>query len=297
MSQHLKEFSNQHLAQLEETMFSFLMASTNEENLRQSMHYSLAAGGKRLRPLLVLATLEFANIPIGRGHYQVAGALEMLHTYSLIHDDLPAMDNDVLRRGLPTNHIKFGEALAILAGDGLLTGAFQLVSQADLPSEIRLKLVEMLALGAGNTGMIAGQVADMEAEGQRIDLDSLASIHQRKTGALIEFAVKAGSLMGGVPAEVADALNDYARHFGIAFQIKDDLLDVLGDEAVMGKKTGMDVANDKSTYTSLLGVEGAQVALENELSLAEAALKRAATILNKELQAPLLSQLLDTLRA
>ena len=291
----LTNFYQVHLPQVEAVMTEFVVATTNEVSLQESMLYSIRAGGKRLRPALVLGTLEFLQTPLERGHYQVAAALEMIHTYSLIHDDLPAMDNDELRRGKPTNHIVYGEGLAILAGDGLLTGAFQLLSQAELPAEMRLHLLHELSLAAGNQGMIAGQVADLAAENQVVPLSALEFIHQRKTGALIEFAVMAAGQLSQVSAPVMSALQQFARHFGLAFQIKDDLLDVLGDEATIGKKTGMDASLAKSTYTSLLGVAGAQEALNEQIDLAEAALTEAAERLGRATSPALLTELLALL--
>lgn len=291
----LKSFAMTHLPQLEQEMTQFIDAQATEVNLLKSMSYSLAAGGKKLRPLLLLATLDFFNQPIERGAYQVAGALEMIHTYSLIHDDLPAMDNDDLRRGKPTNHIVFGEGMAILAGDGLLTEAFHLVAEASLEASLKVVLLQRLALGAGTRGMIGGQVADIEGETQQLDLASLQSVHRRKTGALIQFAVEAGLLISEQNQEVSQQMMVYAENFGIAFQIKDDLLDVIGDEAVIGKKTGMDEALGKSTYTSLLGVEGAQKALSDHYQLALSALQAVKEIRQLPQETSLLEELIQTL--
>lgn len=292
----LVSFADTHLPRLELEINQFITKQATEESLLKSMTYSLAAGGKKLRPLLLLATIDFFSGQLTRGAYQVAGALEMIHTYSLIHDDLPAMDDDELRRGQPTNHIVFGEGLAILAGDGLLTEAFHLVAEAELKPELKVGLLQRLAQGSGTQGMIGGQVADIEGESQQLDLTSLQSVHRRKTGALIKFAVEAGLLISGQEEKIVDLLLVYADNFGIAFQIKDDLLDVIGDEAVIGKKTGMDQALNKSTYTSLLGVEGAKQALEEHAQLALSALEEVKLEMNITGKTSLLEELIQTLR-
>lgn len=291
----LTRFSADHLPRLAEEMTYFIQLQASEESLYESMAYSLAAGGKKLRPLLLLATIDFFNCQITRGAYQVAGALEMIHTYSLIHDDLPAMDNDDLRRGKPTNHIVFGEGLAILAGDGLLTEAFHLLAQADLDATLKVALLEGLAKGAGTQGMIGGQVADIEGESQQLDLASLQSVHRRKTGALIQFAVEAGLLLSGQEQKISELMMSYAENFGIAFQIKDDLLDVIGDEAALGKRTGMDQVMNKSTYTSLLGVEGAKKALAEHYGLALSALNEVKREFKMSNEQSILEELIQTL--
>ncbi len=224
----------------------------------QAMHYSLFAGGKRLRPILCLAAAE----AVGGGQDEVlplACALEMIHTYSLIHDDLPAMDDDDLRRGQPTCHKQFDEATAILAGDGLLTEAFYTLAAAAPRFQGReamlLEVQQLLSEAAGYRGMVGGQMLDLMAEGRRITLKELEIVHRLKTGALLIAATRAGALAGGgSPPQVA-ALTAYGERFGLAFQITDDLLDVEGEAAEMGKAPGMDAKRQKATYPALLGVE------------------------------------------
>ncbi|MCL1951120.1 MAG: polyprenyl synthetase family protein [Turicibacter sp.] len=244
------------------------------KTLKESMAYSANAGGKRLRPLLLLAVLEALGAPVEQG-VGTSAALEMIHTYSLVHDDLPAMDNDSLRRGVPTNHVVFGDGIAILAGDGLLTFAFSVVAEDRwLPAEVRLVLVSMLAKAAGPMGMIAGQILDMEAEKSPVGLLQLKNIHKNKTGRLIEFAVLAGALIGNANEQATQLLEGYASHLGLAFQIKDDILDVEGTAEELGKTPGKDATSQKSTYVSILGMSGAKEMLESELSSARQALTR-----------------------
>jgi len=235
--------------------------------LARSMQYSLMAGGKRLRPVLVMAAAECCGLP-GRKVLQTACALEMIHTYSLIHDDLPAMDDDDLRRGKPTNHKVFGEAVAILAGDGLLTAAFELA--ADNAARLRLSgadtadLVRVIAAGSGWRGMVGGQAADLEAEGlagKRLDNGSsgkarrlLDYIHTHKTAALITASLEAGAVLARASRKQREALRAYGRAVGLAFQIADDVLDRVGDKKKLGK-SGSDIANDKLTYPRLYGIE------------------------------------------
>jgi len=224
----------------------------------QAMHYSLFAGGKRLRPILCLAGAEAVGGDAGEV-LPVACALEMIHTYSLIHDDLPAIDDDDLRRGQPTCHKKFDEATAILAGDGLLTAAFQIMADAAARYEGReaalLDVIQLIAAAAGYQGMVGGQMLDLQAEGREVTLKELETIHRLKTGALLTASVRAGALLaGGTRAEVT-ALTSYGEKFGLAFQVTDDLLDVEGETAEMGKAAGMDAQRRKATYPGVLGVE------------------------------------------
>jgi geranylgeranyl diphosphate synthase type II len=232
------------------------LAPERPESLREAMRYSLLAGGKRLRPILCLAACELAG---GNGEQAMATAvaLEMIHTMSLIHDDLPAMDNDDLRRGQPTNHKVFGEANAILAGDALLTRAFEMVAlrSPGVPPERLLRVVGELALASGAPGLVGGQVVDLESEGQSVDLDTLEYIHLHKTGALLRACVISGALIAGAPDPLLDALGIYARGIGLAFQIIDDILDVTASSEVLGKTAGKDLTADKTTYPKLLGLE------------------------------------------
>ncbi|WP_209020060.1 polyprenyl synthetase family protein [Jeotgalibacillus proteolyticus] len=241
-------------------------------SLKKSMHYSLTAGGKRIRPILMLAVMSAFGADCSKG-VKAAAAIEMVHTYSLIHDDLPSMDDDDLRRGKPTNHKVYGEALAILAGDALLTHSFYLLSTSPFTDRQKLELISSLSLRAGAEGMVGGQVADIEGENTQLTADELESIHLRKTGLLLQFSVSAGSIMSGVTEEQQRKLEDYALHIGLAFQIRDDVLDVEGNEIEIGKPVGSDESRNKSTYPALLGMQGAKEKLSQHLHLAKAALE------------------------
>lgn len=227
----------------------------------ESMHYSLFAGGKRVRPVLCLAACEAVG---GNGQHvmPVAVALECIHTYSLIHDDLPAMDDDELRRGKPTNHVLYGEAGAILAGDGLLTLAFELLS-SDLLANInpvdRLKIINVIATGVGPLGMVGGQAIDIACEGKDIDFSTLKQIHSRKTGALITASVQAGGIIGGANPKQLSSLTTYGNKIGLAFQIIDDLLNIEGTTEQLGKTAGSDAERCKATYPAIFGLEEAKV--------------------------------------
>jgi geranylgeranyl diphosphate synthase type II len=227
----------------------------------EAMRYSLFAGGKRLRPILCLAGAEAVGGDPAEA-LPVACALEVIHTYSLIHDDLPAMDDDDLRRGLATCHKKFDEATAILAGDGLLTEAFRIMAEAAADHEGReavlVEVIRLIAQAAGYQGMVGGQMLDLGAEGQQVSLKELETIHRLKTGALLTAAVRAGALVGGGSRAEVTALTAFGEKFGLVFQITDDLLDVEGEAAEMGKSPGMDVKKGKATYPALLGVEKAR---------------------------------------
>jgi geranylgeranyl diphosphate synthase, type II len=227
----------------------------------QAMHYSLFVGGKRLRPILCLAAAAAVGGDPGEA-LPAACALEMIHTYSLIHDDLPAMDDDDLRRGQPTCHKQFDEATAILAGDGLLTEAFHILAAAAPRFEGReamlLEITELLAKAAGYRGMVGGQMLDLMAEGRKISFKELELIHRFKTGALLTAATRAGALVGGGSRVEVAALTSYGERFGLAFQITDDLLDVEGDAAEMGKAPGMDEQRHKATYPALVGLEASR---------------------------------------
>ena len=227
----------------------------------QAMHYSLFVGGKRLRPILCLAAAEAVGGDPGEA-LPVACALEMVHTYSLIHDDLPAMDDDDLRRGQPTCHKKFDEATAILAGDGLLTEAFHLLAAAASRFEGReamlLEVTELLAKAAGYRGMVGGQMLDLLAEGRKINLKELELIHRCKTGALLTAATRSGALVGGGNRVQVAALTGYGERFGLAFQITDDLLDVEGTTEEIGKPAGSDEQRQKATYPALVGLSASR---------------------------------------
>ena len=227
------------------------------QDLHNALHYSIFAGGKRIRPILCLASCEACGGDMVSA-LPAACALEMIHTYSLIHDDLPAMDNDDFRRGKPTSHKVFGEALAILAGDALLTEAFAILSTSGkirTTAERRLAVISEIAKAAGSSGMVGGQALDIQAEKIIPDLRGLEDIHRRKTGAMIVASVKAGAIIAGAGEAKIQSLTDYANHIGVAFQIADDILNVEGDSNLMGKNTGSDAARGKLTYPSLLGME------------------------------------------
>ena len=226
--------------------------------LAESMEYSLMAGGKRLRPILVMAAAD-AGGARGTDFVQAACGIEMIHTYSLIHDDLPAMDNDDYRRGKLTNHKVFGEALAILAGDALLTQAFEVIlRQQGVSAEVLVQVLKEMSIAAGPNGMVGGQVIDMLSEGKRISMEELRKMHMGKTGALFRAAIRSGAILGGASEAKLAALTTYADCFGLAFQITDDILDVVGDEAVIGKPVGSDERNEKSTYVTLTSLEEAK---------------------------------------
>ncbi len=245
-------------------------------SLYESMKYSLTAGGKRLRPVLLLAACEFAGGDI-REAVPYACAMEYIHTYSLIHDDLPAMDNDDLRRGLPTNHKIYGDAIAILAGDGLLTTAFEAINKDmmlyfDEPEKMRKRINASyeIAKGAGCRGMVAGQVSDIEAEENDCSNEMLEYIHINKTGALIKSAIKAGLYLGNPSSDMLAQLDIYAENLGLAYQIADDILDEVGTTDELGKETGSDKKKNKTTYTSINGLDEAKERLEQ---LTEAAVE------------------------
>lgn len=236
-------------------------------NLEEAMTYSLMAPGKRLRPLILLAIVDALNPDQMEAAYPTAMALEMIHTYSLIHDDLPAMDDDELRRGLPTNHVKFDEATAILAGDALLTLAFETIAKPcdNLSTDIQIQLIADLGQASGYQGMIAGQKLDIESEGKIISTDKIVRIHQLKTGALFAFAAEAGAKIGGADEQIFSELERWGGHLGLAFQIRDDLLDIVGTEEELGKDVQSDEKHAKATYPGLLGVQGAYIKLNEEM--------------------------------
>jgi geranylgeranyl diphosphate synthase type II len=231
--------------------------------IEAAMRYSLSAGGKRLRPILAIAAAEAVGGAVSPALLAVAASLELIHTYSLIHDDLPAMDNDDLRRGRPTNHKVFGEAAAILAGDGLLTMAFELLSRQEVaravPSRRLLRVIQEIAVASGAQGMVGGQLLDLQAEGATaMDEAGLERIHRLMTGALIRASVLSGALVGGATARVLTAVGRYGDAVGLAFQIMDDILDVEGTAAELGKAVRNDRSKGKSTYPAVLGLEASK---------------------------------------
>ncbi len=232
--------------------------------LHESIRYSLLGGGKRIRPILTIATAEAVGY-LPKALLPVASTFELIHTYSLIHDDLPAMDDDDFRRGKPTNHKRFGEAIAILAGDALQAMAFEFCSRRDfindLDPQCQIQIIHELASGAGHRGMVGGQVFDIQAENldvDLVDLNGLQNIHSHKTGRLIRAAVRAGALVSGASIAQLDSLTHYAEDIGLAFQIADDVLNVTGTRKELGKNTNTDVQRGKKTYPSFYGVDGAR---------------------------------------
>ena len=229
-----------------------------DDKLRASMAYSLMAGGQRLRPILLMAAADAVGAD-GTKFITAACALEMIHTYSLIHDDLPAMDNDDYRRGKLTNHKAYDEGTAILAGDALLTLAFSVIlRQQDVPAERLLRIVDEISRSAGAEGMVGGQMLDLEAENRRISMEELQRVHMGKTGALFRAALRSGAILAGASEQQLAALTAYADHFGLAFQITDDILDVVGAAEDIGKPVGSDEKNHKSTYVTLTSLDEAQ---------------------------------------
>lgn len=244
--------------QIDNALGAIIEKNSNGAKIKSAMEYSLMSSGKRLRPILCIAAAETVG-----GHLddalRAACAIEMIHTYSLIHDDLPAMDNDNLRRGQPTCHIKFDDATAILAGDALLTLAFEILSSVESVDKDHafnwLRVIHTIAMAAGCKGMIEGQLQDIGAEGNVLGLEDLKKMHRLKTGALLEASVITGTILGNGNPDQIEKLKNYARKIGLAFQITDDILNVEGDPDIMGKDVGTDQARGKSTYPSILGME------------------------------------------
>ncbi len=235
-------------------------AHLKPNSLHESVRYSLFCGGKRLRPLLTIAGAEIVG-GNGQNVLPLACAVECIHTFSLIHDDLPAIDNDDLRRGHPTNHKVYGEAIAILSGDALLALSFELIgkSRQHASAENVLRVLDMIAKATGTDGMVGGQVVDIQSEGKSdLDLETVKWIHGRKTGALLTASLVGGALLAGASPQQEAALTTYGENMGIAFQITDDLLDIYGDAEKLGKPVGSDLKNDKATYPKLLGIETSQ---------------------------------------
>lgn len=260
---------------IEEHLLDFIPDIDHKSiTLYESMKYSLSAGGKRIRPVLLLAVCDFCGGKVNEA-LPYACAIEYIHNYSLIHDDLPCMDNDELRRGIPTNHIVYGDAMATLAGDGLQSAAFEVMSRDMLlyfddadALKRRIRACYEISKGSGCRGMVAGQVADMEAEDKSCSGEMLDYIHITKTAALIVAAVRAGAHLGGAGEALLSQLTVYAENLGLAFQICDDILDVEGKEDEMGKKTGMDAINKKATYPAIYGIEASKQRLEKLTDMA-----------------------------
>ncbi len=274
---NLPRYLNERSRLVDRTLKQLLpVGSTLPRTLDKAMRYSLFSGGKRVRPILALASGEAIGAPLERV-LPFACALEMIHSYSLIHDDLPGMDNDDLRRGKPTNHIKFGEGIAILAGDGLLTEAFRVMADAALrPGQDRtaaLRALQEIAVGAGAVGMVGGQVADVEAVHKKPTKTLVEYIHSRKTGALLRASVRAGALAGGATSQQFARLDRYGTAVGFAFQVADDILDIEGGTAKTGKREGRDAELHKVTYPAAVGMVKAKAKARELLDEALAAIK------------------------
>ena len=243
------------------------------KTLCESMKYSLMAGGKRLRPIMLMAAADAVGAK-GTDYLTTGCAMEMIHTYSLIHDDLPAMDDDDYRRGKLTNHKVYGAGMATLAGDALLTLAFEvMLRQQGVSAETLVRVVREISQAAGPDGMGGGQALDLESEGKQISMETMKKIHLGKTGALFRAAIRSGAILGGAGEDELQALTVYADNFGLAFQITDDILDVIGDEQVIGKPVGSDEKNHKSTYVTLTSLEEAQRLAQEAVDTAIDALK------------------------
>ena len=254
---------------VEQAVRSFYEEKSVAPHLVESVLYSIQAGGKRLRPLLLLELLEAFGQELTEAHFQVAGALEMIHTGSLIHDDLPAMDNDDYRRGQLTNHKKFGEDLAILAGDALFLDPFGMIAASALPDEVKVSLILELSDASGSRGMVAGHVLDMEGEHKQLTLAELQTIHANKTGRLLAYPFIAAGLMLELQADIAQLLEKIGKKLGLAFQVRDDILDLVADFEALGKTPQKDLVAEKSTYPALLGLEESKALLTSELDACE----------------------------
>lgn len=249
---------NEKLENIGLTIEDFYNSQQVSSDLIEVILYSVQAGGKRIRPLLLLELIQAFGLELAEAHYQVAAALEMIHTGSLIHDDLPAMDDDDYRRGRLTSHKKFGEDMAILAGDSLFLDPYGLLARAELPSQVKVDLIAELSLAAGSFGMVAGQVLDMQGEGQAINLEDLKTIHANKTGKLLAYPFVAAGLIAEVEQSVQDKLRRIGELLGLAFQVRDDILDVTASFEELGKTPQKDLAAVKSTYPAFLGLDGAK---------------------------------------
>ena len=249
---------NEKLEKIGLTIEDFYKSQQVSSDLAEVILYSVQAGGKRIRPLLLLELIQAFGLELAEAHYQVAAALEMIHTGSLIHDDLPAMDDDDYRRGRLTSHKKFGEDMSILAGDSLFLDPYGLLARAELPSQVKVDLISELSLAAGSFGMVAGQVLDMQGEGQAISLEDLKIIHANKTGKLLTYPFVAAGLIVQAQQSVQDKLRRIGELLGLAFQVRDDILDVTASFEELGKTPQKDLAAAKSTYPAFLGLDGAK---------------------------------------
>ncbi|MFD2045961.1 polyprenyl synthetase family protein [Ornithinibacillus salinisoli] len=271
----LNDYISSNQKRIEKEINRYVQQLSIPLELKNSMLYSLEAGGKRLRPVLLMASYETYGEDVSKV-FSSAVALEMIHTYSLIHDDLPAMDDDTYRRGKLTNHKAFNEATAILAGDALLTYSFEVISSDPLLTDReKVEIINKISKCSGPSGMVAGQILDMEAENKEISLEELENIHNLKTGELLKFAITAGAYLGNATEEQLEALEEFSYYLGLIFQVQDDILDIVGDENKIGKSVGSDEINDKSTYPKLLGLDGAMERKNDYVNRAKEALKKA----------------------
>ncbi|WP_411844343.1 polyprenyl synthetase family protein [Salinicoccus sp. HZC-1] len=278
MNKDLKQYN----VKAEALILHHLKSGNVSEIIKDASIYSIEAGGKRFRPYLVFATLKSLGMDPNMG-LSAASAIEMIHTYSLIHDDLPAMDDDDYRRGKLTNHKVYGEAAAILAGDNLLTESFNVLSTDEtLPADIRIQLVQVISRAAGQSGMIGGQMLDIDAEGKKITIDDLEMIHRHKTGKLISAPIESALIIASVAEEEKVQLLKFAELLGILFQIRDDILDVEGDMSVTGKMAGSDARKEKVTYVSTYGLDGAKDQLDLLRKYAEEILANLASTLDTD---------------
>lgn len=282
------------IRQIDQTIIDYYSKKAVSDSLVESILYSVQAGGKRIRPLLLLELVGAFGLPLQSAHFQVASALEMIHTGSLIHDDLPAMDDDDYRRGRLTNHKKFGEAMAILAGDSLFLDPYGLIAVAELPSQVKVNLIMELSQAAGTFGMVGGQALDMEGEGCQLDLKELQAIHAHKTGKLLAFPFVAAGLLVQVEEGVQAKLRKIGELIGLAFQVRDDILDVTASFEELGKTPQKDLVAAKSTYPALLGLEKAKETLDQVLDQAQNLLKEIAQ--NRPFSGESLMKIIESLR-
>lgn len=276
------------------TIQDFYRSKEVSSDLTETILYSVEAGGKRIRPLLLLELLEGFGLELTPAHFQVAAALEMIHTGSLIHDDLPAMDNDDYRRGRLTSHKKFGEDMAILAGDSLFLDPYGLVAMAELPSQVKVDLITELSLAAGSFGMVAGQVLDMQGEGCKLTIDQLQTIHDNKTGKLLAYPFVAAGIIAQASQSVLTKLRQTGQLLGLAFQVRDDILDVTASFDQIGKTPQKDLAAEKSTYPALLGLDGARAFFDETLEQAKSLLGQLET--ESDFSAEEIQKIIESLR-
>lgn len=276
------------------TIQGFYQVKEVSADLTETILYSIEAGGKRIRPLLLLELLEGFGLELTPAHFQVAAALEMIHTGSLIHDDLPAMDNDDYRRGRLTSHKKFGEDMAILAGDSLFLDPYGLVAMAELPSQVKVDLIAELSLAAGSFGMVAGQVLDMQGEGRKLTMDQLQTIHANKTGKLLAYPFVAAGIIAQTDQSVLGKLRQAGELLGLAFQVRDDILDVTASFEQIGKTPQKDLAAEKSTYPALLGLDGARAFFDETLEQAKSLLEQLET--ESDFSAEEIQKIIESLR-